>query len=66
MDLIAIIAAFISAHPWAMIVFVLLFAISEALPYFPNIEAYNVVQLFTNILKLVKEKLSLKDSSVQQ
>ena len=63
MDIIAMVASFVSAHPALMPVVVVLFALSEALPYFPNIEANNIVQLVTNMLKLLKEKLSLTEKS---
>jgi hypothetical protein len=66
MDIISILAAFVTAHPWAMVVVVVLLAMSEALPYFPNVEANNVVQMVTNVLKLLKSKLSLKEVPSQQ
>lgn len=57
-----VVATFAQSHPWLIIVVMALFGISEALPYLPNVEANSTVQMFVNILKLLKEKLSLKST----
>lgn len=63
MDFIAIIATFVQAHPWSMVVLMALYALSEAVPHFPNIKANSTVQLVVNGLQAIKAKLSLKPAA---
>lgn len=62
--LLTLVAAYIQAHAvWLVTVIGVLFGLSEALPYFPNIEANNTVQLIVNIISMLKQKLSLKPAA---
>ncbi len=44
----------------ALIVVTALLGVSEVLPYLPNVESNNIIQMIVNTLKALKVKLSLK------